>query len=95
LPRSARTAAPYEIVEDTIGGFDYRYIVVADAGGTVTWAIANGFKSFAVGGLNCDPKLHLKCRLDPLDLYVKHTSPLLNALLIPAAFDGDSCNPSP
>jgi predicted N-acyltransferase len=47
----------------------------------MTWAIANGFKSLAVGGLNYDPKLHLKCRLDPLDLYVKHTSPLLNALL--------------
>jgi predicted N-acyltransferase len=47
----------------------------------MTWAIANGFKSLAIGGLNYDPKLHLKCRLDPLDLYVKHTSPLLNLLL--------------
>jgi predicted N-acyltransferase len=46
-----------------------------------TWAIANGFKSLGTGGLNYDPKLHLKCRLDPLDLYVKHTSPLFNALL--------------
>ena len=47
----------------------------------MTWAIANGFKSLAVGGLNYEPKLRLKCRLDPLDLYVKHTSPLLNLLL--------------
>jgi predicted N-acyltransferase len=47
----------------------------------VKWAIANGFKSFKSGGLNYDPKLHLKHRLKPLDLYVKHTSPLLNALL--------------
>jgi predicted N-acyltransferase len=46
-----------------------------------TWAIANGFKSLGTGGLNYDPKLHLKCRLDPLDLYVKHTSPLFNVLL--------------
>jgi predicted N-acyltransferase len=46
-----------------------------------TWAIANGFKSLGTGGLNYDPKLHLKCRLVPLDLYVKHTSPLFNALL--------------
>jgi predicted N-acyltransferase len=46
-----------------------------------TWAIANGFKSLGAGGLNYDPKLHLKCRLVPLDLYVKHTSPLFNALL--------------
>jgi predicted N-acyltransferase len=47
----------------------------------VRWAIANGFKSFNSSGLNYDPKLHFKCRLDPLDLYVKHTSPFLNALL--------------
>jgi predicted N-acyltransferase len=47
----------------------------------VTWAIANGFASFGSSGLNYDPKLHLKCRLDPLDLYVKHTSPLFNAFL--------------
>jgi predicted N-acyltransferase len=46
-----------------------------------SWAIANGFKSLGTGGLNYDPKLHLKCRLDPLDLYVKHTSPLFNVLL--------------
>ena len=38
------------------------------------------FKSLGTGGLNYDPKLHLKCRLDPLDLYVKHTSPFFNAL---------------
>ena len=47
----------------------------------VKWAIANGFKSFNSSGLNYDPKLHLKYRLKPLDLYVKHTSPLFNALL--------------
>jgi predicted N-acyltransferase len=47
----------------------------------VTWAMANGFKSFRSSGLNYDSKLHLKSRLDPLDLYVKHTSPALNALL--------------
>jgi predicted N-acyltransferase len=47
----------------------------------VTWAIANGFKTFGSTGLNYDPKLHLRHRLDPLDLYVKHTSPFFNALL--------------
>jgi hypothetical protein len=42
VPRWARAFADqrkdhryYEIVEDTIRGFDCRYIVVADAGGTV------------------------------------------------------------
>jgi predicted N-acyltransferase len=47
----------------------------------MTWAIANGFKTFGSTGLNYDPKLHLRHRLDPLDLYVKHTSPFFNALL--------------
>jgi hypothetical protein len=47
----------------------------------MTWAIANGFKTFGSTGLNYDPKLHLKHRLDPLDLYVRHTSPFFNRLL--------------
>jgi hypothetical protein len=47
----------------------------------VTWAIANGYKNFRSSGLNYDPKLHLRARLDPIDLYVRHTSPVLNTLL--------------
>jgi Acetyltransferase (GNAT) domain len=47
----------------------------------VTWAIANGYKSFRSSGLNYDPKLHLRSRLDPIDLYVRHTSPWVNAVL--------------
>jgi predicted N-acyltransferase len=44
----------------------------------VNWAIRNGYKWFRSSGLNYDPKLHLRHELDPLDLYVKHTSPLIN-----------------
>src|SRR5262249_46235225 len=47
----------------------------------VSWGIDNGFTSFESGGLNYDPKLHFKSLLAPLDLYVRHTSPLLNPLL--------------
>jgi hypothetical protein len=47
----------------------------------VKWAIANGYKWYRSNGLNYDPKLHLKCQLDPLDLYVRHTSPAFNAVL--------------
>jgi hypothetical protein len=47
----------------------------------VSWAIANGYKWFRSGGLNYDPKLHLRHVLDPLDLYVRHISPAVNALL--------------
>ena len=44
----------------------------------LNWAIANGFKSFHSSGLNYLPKLHLRFQLSPLDLYVRHTSELLN-----------------
>ena len=47
----------------------------------VSWAIANGYKEFRSSGLNYDPKLHLKHRLAPIDLYVRHTSAILNAAL--------------
>ena len=47
----------------------------------VGWAMANGYKWYCSTGLNYDPKLHLKCKLAPLDLYVRHTSPAVNAML--------------
>ena len=47
----------------------------------VRWAMANGYKRFRSTGLNYDPKLHLRARLDPLDLYVRHCSPLVNRVL--------------
>jgi Acetyltransferase (GNAT) domain len=47
----------------------------------ITWSIANGHKWFHSSGLNYDPKLHLRHLLDPVDLYVRHTSATANALL--------------
>ena len=47
----------------------------------VRWAMTNGYKWFQSSGLNYDPKLHLRYRLIPVDLYVKHTSPVVNRLL--------------
>jgi hypothetical protein len=47
----------------------------------VRWGIANGYRWFQSTGLNYDPKLHLRHRLKPVDLYVRHTSPVINALL--------------
>jgi hypothetical protein len=49
----------------------------------VSWAIANGYKEFRSSGLNYDPKLHLRHLLDPIDLYVRHTSAILNTALKP------------
>lgn len=47
----------------------------------ISWAIANGYKWFRSSALNYDPKLHMRHVLDPIDLYVRHTSPLANAVL--------------
>jgi Peptidogalycan biosysnthesis/recognition len=47
----------------------------------ISWAIANRYKWFRSSALNYDPKLHMRHVLDPIDLYVRHTSPLANAVL--------------
>jgi len=47
----------------------------------VSWAIANGYKWFRSSGLNYDPKLHLRHQLDPIDLYVRHTSRPINVIM--------------
>jgi hypothetical protein len=47
----------------------------------ISWAIANGYKQFRSSALNYDPKLHLRHLLDPVDLYVRHTSVVWNTLL--------------
>ena len=47
----------------------------------LSWALAQGLKTYYSTPLNYDPKLHLGFALAPLDLYVAHPSPVLNALL--------------
>ncbi len=67
-------------------GFDYSvalelnlyYIVVRDV---MEWAITNGYHCYRNTGLNYEPKFHLRYLLDPIDLYVKHTSPIFNFAL--------------
>jgi hypothetical protein len=45
------------------------------------WAMVQGYKWLRSSGLNYDPKLHLRHELDPIDLYVRHTSWLANLAL--------------
>jgi len=47
----------------------------------INWAIAHGLKHYVSSALNYDPKLRLRCELVPLDLYVAHTTPLINAVM--------------
>jgi len=80
-------------------GFDYAvaldlhlyHYVVRDM---INWGISNGYKWFRSSGLNYDPKLHMRHRLDPIDLYVRHTSILANSIfklalpwIVPARYD--------
>src|SRR5450631_3382590 len=46
----------------------------------INWGIANGYKWFHSSALNYDPKFHLRYRLDPIDLYVRHTSTICNSV---------------
>jgi predicted N-acyltransferase len=45
------------------------------------WALAQGYTSYYSSALNYEPKLHLKCELLPLDLYVRHTLAPANFIL--------------
>jgi hypothetical protein len=80
-------------------GFDYAvaldlhlyHYVVRDM---INWGISEGYKWFRSSGLNYDPKLHMRHRLDPVDLYVRHTSALPNAVfrlalpwMVPVRYD--------
>jgi hypothetical protein len=80
-------------------GFDYAvaldlhlyHYIVRDM---ISWGISNGYKWFRSSGLNYDPKLHMRHRLDPIDLYVRHTSVLANAIfrlalpwIVPVRYD--------
>lgn len=60
----------------------------------ISWAMAHGYKRFRSSGLNYNPKLHLHHRLDPIDLYVRHVSPVANWIMramlpwiVPARYD--------
>jgi len=46
-----------------------------------TWAIERRFKWIRSSSLNYDPKLHFGHQLDPIDLYVRHVSPMVNPVM--------------
>jgi predicted N-acyltransferase len=46
----------------------------------ISWSLQQRLKYYCSNPLNYDPKLHLGCRLVPLDLYVRHTAPVLNPI---------------
>ena len=47
----------------------------------INWAISNGYQYFTSTALNYDPKFHMRHILEPLDLYILHTNPIVNRVL--------------
>jgi hypothetical protein len=64
----------YDVAYD----FHLYFIAVRDV---MEWAISNGYQWYCSTGLNYEPKYHLRHQLDPLDLYVNHTSWVFNVIL--------------
>lgn len=88
-----------KVIYDNDIGLDYSvahelnlyYISFRDL---LEWALAHGFTRYHSAPFNYDPKLRLRLEPVPVDIYVRHTSPVLNALLqriapwfAPAKFD--------
>lgn len=77
------------IIYDDYLGLDYRvaldlHLYFHTLRDILSWSIAHGLQRYRSSPLNYRPKLHLGCELFPLDLYVMHTSPFLNAIFRPA-----------
>jgi hypothetical protein len=80
-------------------GFDYSvaldlhlyHVVIRDI---ISWAMAHGYKTLRSSEGGYDPKRHLRFRLDPVDLYVRHGSAVMNFILskllrymVPVSYD--------
>ncbi len=47
----------------------------------LNWALTNGLQRYASAPFNYDPKLRLRLELQPVDVYVKHSSRWINPLI--------------
>ncbi len=45
------------------------------------WALRHGYRTYRTSPFNYDPKMRLRLELEPVDLFVRHRSPILNFLL--------------
>jgi len=64
-------------------GFDYSVALQMDLyfvtfRDVIGWGIANGIRTYHAGSLDYDPKLHLKLRLVPQDIYARFKPHWLN-----------------
>jgi predicted N-acyltransferase len=75
-------------IYDDYLGLDYRvaldlHLYFHTLRDILTWSLELGLKRYRSSPLNYHPKLHLGCDLFPLDLYVRHTNPVLNLIFRP------------
>ena len=72
-----------KILRDCYIGLDYKialsaHLYFVSFRDILSWAIENQVEQYYTSALNYSPKLHLKLELSPLDLYVRHISPVIN-----------------
>jgi predicted N-acyltransferase len=72
-------------IHDEYLGMDYRvaldlHLYFYTLRDIISWALEQKLRYYCSTPLNYDPKLHLKCLLVPLDLYVRHTTSLINPI---------------
>lgn len=77
-----------DTIYDDYLGLDYRvaldlHLYFHTLRDILTWSLGQGLKRYRSSPLNYHPKLHLGCDLFPLDLYVRHTNPILNKIFRP------------
>ena len=74
-----------DAIYDECIGLDYRvaldlHLYFYTLRDIISWSLQQGLKYYYSNPLNYGPKLHLRCELVPLDLYVMHTSTVLNPI---------------
>jgi predicted N-acyltransferase len=77
-----------DTIYDDYLGLDYRvaldlHLYFYTLRDILSWSLEQGLKRYRSSPLNYQPKLHLGCDLYPLDLYVRHTNPVLNKIFRP------------
>jgi predicted N-acyltransferase len=75
-----------DAIYDEYLGLDYavaldQHLYFSTLRDVLQWAMERGLHWYYSTSMGYDPKLHLRGELVPLDLYVAHTSPLLNFFL--------------
>ena len=75
-------------IYDDYLGLDYRvaldlHLYFYTLRDILSWSLEQSLKRYRSSPLNYQPKLHLGCHLYPLDLYVRHTNPVLNKIFRP------------